>query len=180
MVIPATIPPMMPCQDGDYILQYQYLLEWCTLRLPQFPYYRLNTPTSQIDDIHHEIMDTEKTWKPYKYVHGMMEPVSTEQNQEKMGQDWNEEFMLYISLPSLVESELATVNYEYRLDEIYTQNGDRFWYASHLFEVVNNIDTAMWGADGVSPMWYEYKCVSVRPAAHKQAGTGYDFNPSGE
>jgi len=177
MAIPPTLPPILPGQDEDYQLQYGYIREWCTKRLPQFPYYRLNTNMAQVDDLHSEIIDSEKSWKTYKYVRGYMEPQNTEQNQEKMGQDWIDDMMLYISLPSLVQAELATVDYEYRLENLYTQNGDRLWYCDHLYEVVNHIDLGMWGPDGYSPMWYEYKLVHVRP--YITGSTGYDFNPSG-
>ena len=175
MAIPPTLPPILPGQDEDYQLQYHYVLNWCKRRLPQIPYYRLNTNMAEVDDLHNEIIETEKTWKAYKYVRGFMEPQNVEQNQEKMGQDWTEEFLLYISLPSLVEAELATVDYEYRLDELYTNNGDRLWYCDHLYEVQNNIDIGMWGMDGYSPMWYEYKLEHVRPFT--TGVDSYNYNP---
>ena len=178
MAIPPTIPPGLPCQGADYLLLYEYLRCWAERRLPKIPYYRLATPTSQIDDIHHEIIDTEKTWRPYVYVAGWLESTNTEQNQEKMGQDFIDEFMLYIPLPALVTAGLATVDYEYKLEELYTQNGDRFWHEDHLYEIQNAIDTSMWGYDGRRGMWYEYKVDNVRPSAAKQGGVGYDFNPA--
>jgi len=187
MAGPNIIPAPLPGQAQDYRLQYAYLKEWCSIRLPKIPYYRHTTNISASDELHFEELDQEKTWSNRIYVHGHIEPENTEQNQEMKGQDFMEYFMLYISLPSLVNSEdidgnpapLAEVDSNLRLEDnkLYIQNGDRYWYCGHEYEIININDDAPWGPDGFAMLWFELRSKVVRPQT--VGSTGYDFYPDG-
>jgi len=127
-------------------IRMAYILtrDYCRFFFPVIPYRVLQTSIEEVDDIHGEILEENKTWANPVDVRGFGVPTMVTQPLTKFGIEDKRVCDLVISVPDLVAAGLAIQDEHTFEITLVAGIGDRFTYHGRDYSVLTFIPGARW------------------------------------
>ena len=155
--------PNLPAPDEiDNI--YNLIGGYTELYFPIIPYKKLLTTPEEIDQIHGEIIESEKRWSESLHVRAFIEPDPITQAGTRYGIEESRAVDLLIAVPDLLSAVLATQNPVDFDITLIARIGDKFWFHKREYVVTAIVPAAFWANTDI-PLYYHVQSELQRDSA---------------
>jgi hypothetical protein len=128
-------------KDLEYV--FRMTDDYCNRFFPVIPYRRLITSITETDDIHDEILETDKRWQDAVVLRAFVQPSLVKQPMNRFGVEDMRTISCKVSVPSLVSAKLAEIDDAYRV-VLIAQPGDHIEYSDRIYQVNSIVPEARW------------------------------------
>lgn len=153
----------------DLKAPYMILSDYTRFHYPLIDYRVLNVADSQLDDVHLEIDEGEKTFLPAVEVRAYVAPDEEQYSLSQYGLEQVRDLVLEISVPDLLESGLITQDLDTLVITPILGIGDRFFYTDIEYDVLERYRGPSFANTDI-PLWFILNCEKKRPSSEYYAG----------
>ena len=154
---------------ADIDLQWQLLGERATRHSPLLAYTPLDKDLSIYDEVHDEVISSERVYKPTVSLRAHVVPAEQAFPLTVFGIEELRDAVLQVAVPSLVEAGLAAVDETTRAVTLLAATGDRFTLTGFVYEVLVWKIGQTFGSTDV-PLFFLASCEKVRRDASPYEG----------
>jgi len=139
------IETMFPLRQ-DVKTAFMLLLDYTRRFFPNIPYRTLLTTAKEVDEVHGEIIETQKRWSDIFKVRAFVVPTLVTQPLTRFGLEEDRKADLLMTVVDMQEAGLATVDPATYETTIETSGiGDHFFYHQREYEIISFVPVARWG-----------------------------------
>ena len=129
----------------DLELAYMLVRERCDRFFPLIPYYRLVIALTEIDDVHMEIDEENKTFEDAIQLRAYMLPDNETYPLKKFGSEQVRNVVLTASVPHLIDVGLLEQDVDTKKITRKLKTGDRFDFGGYRYDVLSAAKGNLWG-----------------------------------
>ena len=153
----------------DLKAPYMLMLDYTRLHFPIIEYRVLDVEDVQLDEIHLEIDEGEKTFLPAVEIRAYAVPEEEQYTLSRYGLEQVRDLVVQVSIPDLIIADLATQDLDTFVVTPVLGIGDRFFYSDIEYDVLERYRGPSFGNTDI-PLWFFLNCEKRRPSSEYYAG----------